>query len=40
MKEMGMGNDRYVLIDLDNNEIRIQPKDCVQNLVPFDQDDR
>lgn len=40
MKEMGMGNDRYVLIDLDNNEIRIQPKDCVQNLIPFDQDDR
>ena len=40
MKEMGMGNDRYVLIDLDNNEIRIQPKDCVQNLIPFDQDNR
>ena len=40
MKEMGMGNDRYVLIDLDNDEIRIQPKDCVQNLIPFDQDNR
>lgn len=40
MKEMGMGNDRYVLIDLDNDEIRIQPKDCVKNLIPFDQDNR
>ena len=40
MKEMGMGNDRYVLIDLDNDEVRIHPKDCVQNLIPFDQDNR
>ena len=23
MKEMGMGNDRYHLIDLDNDEVRI-----------------
>ncbi len=35
MKEMGMGNDRYVLIDLDNNETRIRPADAVQNLAPF-----
>ena len=36
MKEMGMGNDRYVLIDLDNNEVRIYPKDAVKDVVPFE----
>ena len=36
MKEMGMGNDRYVLIDLDNNEERIYPSDCVVDLKPFE----
>ncbi len=35
MKEMGMGNDRYVLIDLDNGEIRITPKTAVADLKPF-----
>lgn len=35
MKELGMGNDRYVLIDLDNGEVRIQPKDAVTHTVPF-----
>lgn len=35
MKELGMGNDRYVLIDLDNGERRIYPKDCVVGLRPF-----
>ncbi|MBR0087436.1 MAG: DUF362 domain-containing protein [Lachnospiraceae bacterium] len=35
MKELGMGNDRYVLIDLDNDEKRIVAKDAVQNLKPF-----
>ena len=35
MKEMDMGNNRYVLIDLDNDEVRIYPKDCVKNLKPF-----
>ena len=35
MKELGMGNDRYVLIDLDNDEKRITVKDCVKNLKPF-----
>lgn len=38
MKEMGMGNDRYVLIDLDNDEKRIHPSDCVANLKPFEDD--
>ena len=38
MKELGMGNDRYILIDLDNNEKRIYPKDCAANLTPFEED--
>ncbi|MCI5940924.1 MAG: DUF362 domain-containing protein [Candidatus Enteromonas sp.] len=38
MKEMGMGNDRYVLIDLDNEEKRIYPGDCVKDLKPFEDD--
>ncbi len=40
MKELGMGNDKYVLIDLDNNETRIYPKDAVKNVIPFDEDNR
>ncbi len=35
MKEMGMGNDRYVLIDLDNGEVRMEQKQAVENLKPF-----
>ena len=35
MKEMGMGNDRYVLIDLDNGGVRITAKDAVKGLKPF-----
>ena len=35
MKELGMGNDRYVLIDLDNREARISPLDAVSGVVPF-----
>ncbi len=37
MKELGMGNDRYILIDLDNNEVRITPKEAVKDVVPFEQ---
>ncbi len=37
MKELGMGNDRYILIDLDNDEVRITPKDAVKDVVPFEQ---
>lgn len=40
MKELGMGNDKYVLIDLDNGEKRIYPKDAVEGVVPFDEDNR
>jgi len=35
MKELGMGNDRYILIDLDNGEVRITPKEAVKDVVPF-----
>ena len=35
MKEIGMGNDRYILIDLDNDEARICPKEAVKDVKPF-----
>lgn len=35
MHELGMGNTKYVIIDLDNDEKRIYPKDCVVDLKPF-----
>ena len=35
MKELGMGNNRYVLVDLDNDGARIQPADAVAHVVPF-----
>ena len=35
MKEMGMGNDRYVLIDLDNDGVEIDAKQGVAHVVPF-----
>lgn len=40
MKDLGMGNDRYVLIDLDREEVRITPKDAVAGVIPFDKDGR
>ena len=36
MKELGMGNDRYVLIDTDNGDAVIQPADAVAGVVPFE----
>lgn len=36
MKEMGMGNNRYVLIDLDNGGARIDAADAVRDVVPFE----
>ncbi|MBO4217963.1 MAG: DUF362 domain-containing protein [Erysipelotrichaceae bacterium] len=36
MKEMGMGNDRYVLIDLDNDEREMSVQDAVRDLKPFE----
>ncbi|MBO7608903.1 MAG: DUF362 domain-containing protein [Muribaculaceae bacterium] len=35
MKELGMGNDRYILIDLDNGGKRITVEDAVKDLKPF-----
>ena len=36
MKELGMGNDRYVLIDLDNDEKEMSLEDAVRDLKPFE----
>ncbi|MBQ6037985.1 MAG: DUF362 domain-containing protein [Bacteroidaceae bacterium] len=38
MKELGMGNNRYVLIDLDNGGKRITAADAVIGLKPFVQE--
>ena len=35
MKELGMGCDRYKLLDIDNADAEIKPADAVQNLLPF-----
>lgn len=35
MKELGMGNDRYILIDLDNGGKRITATEAVKGLKPF-----
>ena len=35
MHELGMGNTKYKLIDIDNNETEITSKEAVQNLKPF-----
>lgn len=37
MKELGMGNDRYILIDLDNGGKRITAAEAVKALKPFTQ---
>ena len=36
MKELGMGNDKYILIDIDNGDARITAKDAVKGLKPFE----
>lgn len=35
MKELGMGNDKYRLIDLDNGERQIAAAEAVRGVVPF-----
>ena len=35
MKELGMGNDRYHLIDIDNGDVEITRADAVRHVVPF-----
>lgn len=35
MKELSMGNDRYILIDIDNEDKHIRLQDAIQNVKPF-----
>ena len=35
MKELGMGNDRYVLIDIDNDDVRIDAAKAAEAAVKF-----
>lgn len=35
MKELGMGNDRYVLIDVDNGDKPITAANAVEGVTPF-----
>ena len=37
MKELGMGNDKYKLIDIDNNDKEISQNDAVKHIKPFKQ---
>ena len=36
MRELGMGNWRYELVDTDNDDAIIQPADAVEGVVPFE----
>ncbi|MBQ6543830.1 MAG: DUF362 domain-containing protein [Clostridia bacterium] len=36
MKELGMGSDDYVIIDIDNGDKEISPADAVRDVVPFE----
>ncbi|MDO4866763.1 MAG: DUF362 domain-containing protein [Clostridia bacterium] len=38
MQELGMGNRRYLLLDTDHADARIQPADAVEGVVPFVED--
>ena len=35
MKELSMGNDRYQLIDIDNEDAAISPEQAIEGVVPF-----
>ena len=35
MKELGMGHDKYILIDLDNGGKKITAADAAKDLKPF-----
>ena len=35
MKELGMGNDKYRLLDIDHNDKEISTSDAVKDVVPF-----
>ena len=36
MKELGMGNDRYLLVDIDNGDQLISLQDAVKDVQPFE----
>lgn len=36
MKELGMGNDKYILIDLDHDDAELTLADAVAHVVPFE----
>lgn len=38
MKEMGMGNDRYTLLDIDNGDVEISLADAVAHVQPWKDD--
>jgi len=38
MQELGMGNRRYLLLDVDKGDARIQPADAVEGVKPFVED--
>lgn len=35
MHELGMGNNRYQLVDIDNDDKVISPEEAVADVVPF-----
>ena len=39
MKELGMGNDLYTLVDIDHDDQVIDAKEAVEGVVPFKRDD-
>lgn len=39
MKELKMGNDRYQLIDIDQDDQVITPQEAVKDVVPFEKED-
>ena len=38
MYELGMGNRKYLLLDIDHEDARIRPADAVAGVVPFVED--
>lgn len=38
MQELGMGNRRYILVNVDDGDARIQPADAVAGVAPFVED--
>ena len=36
MKELGMGNDKYLLVDIDHGDQLISLQEAVQHVQPFE----